>query len=150
MKCNILISAMLAGALGLSGMAPAAAAPIPAPVASDAGSNLVIDVHERRGFHRRGGYAYYNGHRGYRGHRDGYRRHNGYWFPRSAFTFEIIIGGASPRYHAPRRYYAPPRGYRLTRAHYRWCDAKYRSYRASDNTFQPYHGRRKQCVSPYY
>ncbi len=57
------------------------------------------------------------------------------------------------RYYAPRpRYYAPPPRYRvnLTRSHYGWCDAKYRSYRAYDNTFQPYHGPRKQCVSPYY
>ncbi|MDF1778959.1 MAG: BA14K family protein [Rhizobiaceae bacterium] len=58
-----------------------------------------------------------------------------------------------PVYYAPRprRYYAPaPRiqaGW--TRAHYAWCDARYRSYRAYDNTFQPYHGRRKQCRSPY-
>ncbi|MGV3652562.1 MAG: BA14K family protein, partial [Devosia sp.] len=26
---------------------------------------------------------------------------------------------------------------------------RYRSYRASDNTFQPYNGPRQQCVSPY-
>lgn len=38
----------------------------------------------------------------------------------------------------------------LPHRHYRWCDAKYRSYRAYDNSFQPYHGSRKQCVSPYY
>ncbi|MEO0635100.1 MAG: BA14K family protein [Pseudomonadota bacterium] len=38
----------------------------------------------------------------------------------------------------------------LPHAHYRWCDARYRSYRISDNSFQPYHGHRRQCVSPYY
>ncbi|HEV7434516.1 MAG TPA: BA14K family protein, partial [Pseudorhizobium sp.] len=26
----------------------------------------------------------------------------------------------------------------------------YRSYRASDNTFQPYNGPRRSCRSPYY
>jgi len=31
----------------------------------------------------------------------------------------------------------------------RWCDNRYRSYRASDNSFQPYNGPRRQCRSPY-
>ncbi|MEM1364713.1 MAG: BA14K family protein [Pseudomonadota bacterium] len=38
----------------------------------------------------------------------------------------------------------------LSNRHYRWCHAKYRSYRARDNSFQPYQGGRKACVSPYY
>jgi len=66
-----------------------------------------------------------------------------------------------PRYYAPRyyapRYYAPryyaPRYYRQTYyggdAHTSWCYARYRSYRAYDNTFQPYYGPRRICVSPY-
>ncbi|ASY63530.1 immunoreactive 14 kDa protein BA14k [Sinorhizobium sojae CCBAU 05684] len=58
----------------------------------------------------------------------------------------------APRYYAPR-YYAP-RYYRQTyysggNAHVRWCFARYRSYRAYDNTFQPYYGPRRPCVSPY-
>ena len=57
-----------------------------------------------------------------------------------------------PRYYAPR-YYAP-RYYRQTyynggNAHTRWCYARYRSYRAYDNTYQPNNGPRRQCVSPY-
>ncbi|MBN8934661.1 MAG: BA14K family protein, partial [Rhizobium pusense] len=35
------------------------------------------------------------------------------------------------------------------RAHVNWCANRYRSYRAYDNTFQPYNGPRRQCVSPY-
>ncbi|WP_370633343.1 BA14K family protein [Nitratireductor sp. B36] len=34
-------------------------------------------------------------------------------------------------------------------AHLAWCGGKYRSFRASDNTFQPHRGPRKRCVSPY-
>ncbi|MDQ2632323.1 MAG: BA14K family protein, partial [Pseudomonadota bacterium] len=34
-------------------------------------------------------------------------------------------------------------------AHVQWCYDRYRSYRASDNTFQPYNGPRRQCYSPY-
>lgn len=58
----------------------------------------------------------------------------------------------STRYYAPR-YYAPRyyrRAYYGGDAHTRWCYARYRSYRAYDDTFQPYHGPRRACVSPYY
>jgi hypothetical protein len=34
-------------------------------------------------------------------------------------------------------------------AHVEWCYDRYRSYRAWDNSWQPNHGRRRQCVSPY-
>lgn len=90
-----------------------------------------------------------------------------------------VIGGllAQPRYYGPgyyggnyygnnyyggnyyrQRYYAPryyaPRYYRQVygggSAHVRWCYARYRSYRAYDDTFQPYYGPRQACVSPYY
>lgn len=33
--------------------------------------------------------------------------------------------------------------------HVNWCYGHYKSYRAYDNTFQPYHGPRRQCDSPY-
>ncbi|WP_436252354.1 BA14K family protein [Neorhizobium sp. LjRoot104] len=64
-----------------------------------------------------------------------------------------IIGGAlaQPRYerrYAPR-YYPPRRYIRGGNAHVNWCYARYRSYRAYDNTFQPYYGPRQQCYSPY-
>ncbi|MBX3531054.1 MAG: BA14K family protein [Rhizobiaceae bacterium] len=59
-----------------------------------------------------------------------------------------------PRYYEPRVYYRrhAPRHYRVApvSAHVRWCSAKYRSYRAWDNSFQPYRGGRRECVSPYY
>lgn len=57
-----------------------------------------------------------------------------------------IIAGAvneSRRRRAPRRVY---RG----NAHTNWCYRRYRSYRAYDNTYQPYSGRRRACRSPYY
>jgi BA14K-like protein len=47
-------------------------------------------------------------------------------------------------YYAPRRYYRT-----ASSAHVRWCYNRYRSYRAWDNTFQPYDGPRQQCYSPY-
>jgi len=91
-----------------------------------------------RGFHHHGGYGWYHGHRGYRHYHHGYRYYNGWWFPAAAFLGGAIIGNAL----------APHTVYRGGSAHVRWCYEHYRSYRASDNTYQPYHGPRRQCVSP--
>ncbi|OLP58808.1 hypothetical protein BJF93_17905 [Xaviernesmea oryzae] len=90
---------------------------------------------ERRDFSRRS--DYWNGHRGYRERRPGYRYHNGLWFPLAAFATGAIIGGAATA--APRSYGS---------SHVQWCASRYRSYRASDNTYQPNSGPRRQCVSP--
>ncbi|MQB44302.1 BA14K family protein [Rhizobium sp. ICMP 5592] len=86
----------------------------------------------RPGYHHRPGY--WQGHRGYRYARPGYRRYNdGWWYPMAAFTAGAIVGGAVAR---------PSYG----TAHARWCANRYRSYRASDNTYQPPNGPRRQCV----
>ena len=93
---------------------------------------------ERRDFRRRGNSYYFNGYRGYRNHRYGYHEYNGWWFPAAAFAAGALITGAinnAPRYGSD--------------AHVQWCVDRYRSYRVSDNTFQPLSGPRRQCVSPY-
>ncbi|MBB3771798.1 hypothetical protein FHS55_002407 [Angulomicrobium tetraedrale] len=95
----------------------------------------------RQGFYNNRGNYYYNGHRGYNYARPGYRQYNGWWFPAGAFAAGALIGGAiaaQPRQVAP-----------AGNAHYQWCASQYRSYRASDNSFQPNNGPRRQCVSPY-
>jgi Ni/Co efflux regulator RcnB len=96
-----------------------------------------------RGYYRdRRGHSYYNGHRGYRDYRRGYRRHNNAWYPAAAFLGGAIIGGAiANSQSAPR--------VRSGSSHVQWCYDRYRSYRASDNTFQPNNGPRRQCNSPY-
>ncbi len=99
--------------------------------------------HERRGFERRGQWGYFNGHRGHREFRRGYRQHNGWWFPPSAFIAGAIIGGAMANQPAVR----PP--VHLSANHVRWCQDRWRSYRISDNTYQPSNGPRQLCVSPY-
>ncbi len=97
----------------------------------------------RRRIVRRGDNYYLNGHRGYRYHRPGYRRHGDYWFPAAAFLAGALISGAIA--NQPRTVIRGPNN-----AHVQWCYDRYRSYRASDNTFQPYNGPRRQCNSPYY
>jgi hypothetical protein len=53
-----------------------------------------------------------------------------------------------PYYDEP--VYRPRRVYRgAASTHVEWCYNRYRSYRAWDNSFQPYHGPRQQCYSPF-
>lgn len=88
-------------------------------------------------WHRHGGWG---GHRGYYGYRRGGYYHGGYyhhhhhggaWIPFAALAAGAIIAGAAsqPSY----------------RSHAQWCASRYRSYRAYDNTYQPYSGPRRQC-----
>lgn len=122
------------------------------PSAPAASASVVTDVQYRDRYDRRWdrrearrdyrrGYrsGYYNGHRGYRERRPGYRYYNGYWFPLAAFATGAIVGGAVQ---------ARPSA-NLSSRHYQWCENRYRSYKASDNSFQPYNGPRQQCYSPY-
>lgn len=114
---------------------PAGAMPLPVvkvqPVEAATGAQLVD--------HRR----YYRRH--WRGHRHHGRRwyrhrhhHSNAWVPFAILGMGAVIGSAI----------ANDRAYGGSR-HVRWCANRYRSYRAYDNTFQPYHGPRRQCRSPF-
>lgn len=52
----------------------------------------------------------------------------------------------APRYKGTRTIYKVGK---LSAEHVDWCYAKYRSYRAKDNTYQPTRGARKTCISPF-
>jgi hypothetical protein len=131
--------------------APAVAMPLAAPAWHQSQDATQIQYRDREnwrrgGYERRGRDTYYRGHRGYRDYRPGYRRHGDFWFPAAALIAGAIISGAianQPRYNAP------PARYGRGDPHLEWCYARYRSYRSSDNTFQPYNGPRRQCTSPY-
>ena len=142
MKTNVSLCAALAASFIIGSAAPTFAAPpiANAPVASSSDVTQIQErrYHRRDRFERRGDRAYYNGHRGYRHWRRGYRRHNGWWFPPAAFALGVIVGGTLNN-----------SGVRYSNAHVRWCYDRWRSYRASDNTYQPYNGPRRRCVSPY-
>jgi hypothetical protein len=119
----------------------------------------------RWGGYRNYGRSYYGGYRPYGGYRyggyryGGYRPYGGYRYGRyggyygggyndfgllfGGLATGAIIGGmlAQPRYYDQPRYYG--------NSHAGWCYSRYRSYRAYDNTFQPYYGPRRQCIGPY-
>ena len=92
-------------------------------------------------------WRYHNGYRGYRDRRAGYVQRDGWWFPPAAFALGAIVGGAIASDNDRQRPRYRQRG--LSASHVDWCYDRYRSYRASDNTFQPYNGPRQQCYSPY-
>lgn len=125
-----LAAGALSAVLALTSVLPAEAvtfARVPVPAAS------VVEQVQYRHADRR-----WHGHRGYRHSRPGYRRHSdGWWYPLAAFGLGAAIGGAmsNDRHYGNR--------------HVNWCANRYRSYRTSDNTFQPNHGARRRCVSPY-
>ncbi|MCP8893507.1 BA14K family protein [Shinella daejeonensis] len=132
---RILTIAALSVAVGLPTMSPAAAVTftkVPVPKMSD-----VEQIQYRR--HRDRDARHWHGHRGYRYQRPGYRRHSdGWWYPLAAFGIGTVIGGAIAN--------QPAAG---SSSHVNWCANRYRSYRAYDNTFQPYNGPRRECLSPY-
>ncbi len=48
----------------------------------------------------------------------------------------------------PGSYVTREFAFQMSPAHVRWCEGRYRSYRAWDNSFQPAIGPRMQCVAP--
>lgn len=157
---STLCALTLSAAISMVSVMSSAAIPmVTAPMATP--SEGISDVQKvqhrknwRRKHHRRGSYnrhhhrrGYWNGHRGHKHRRRGYRRHSdGLWYPLAAFGLGAVIGGAIANQPQPAPVY---RGRALSNAHVQWCYGKYRSYRAYDNTFQPYNGPRRQCYSPY-
>lgn len=88
-----------------------------------------------------GQHRYYS-HRRHRhhGHRHHYRGYGGADI--AAGIAGVIIGSAIANANRPV--------YRGGgNAHVNWCYNHYKSYRAYDDTFQPYSGPRKRCDSPY-
>ena len=143
---------------------PAGAVPLPVvkvqPVEAGQGVQLVDHRwHGRRHWrghrHWRGGDRYWRGRHyegrrwyprgrydnwrsGYRyGHR--YRHRDNAWVPFAIMGMGAMIGSAMAH---ERRYVGGG-------SHVNWCANRYRSYRAYDNTFQPYNGPRRRCYSPY-
>jgi hypothetical protein len=137
------LAALCAGMIGLGATAVEAnAAPGQTLQVMGIPVDPAIRIAHRRGFYIVGGVHYYNSHRGVVRYRPGYRYYNGWWFPAAAFTAGVVAGAAVA---AP----PPPPPARLAAAHVRWCYAHYASYRAWDNSYQPYVGPRRQCISPY-
>lgn len=131
-----ILSACLAFALSLSVMAvPATAAPLrlSAPAMAEVPSDLVHVGHRHRKYHR---------HRHHRPHARYHNRRNDAGPIVGGLIAGAVIGGIIASQPAYRFRAAPS-------AHIAWCHRRYRSYDSRSNTFQPYHGPRRICRSPY-
>ena len=160
-----LLSTLCAATMMIGTAVPLQAAPLFVPQVEKTSPNVVLVDNHQRSFIRRatrdnwirhwddddyrvrrhfrhGKRHYYNGYPGYSYYRPGYRRHGDFWFPLAAFAAGALITGAIQ--DRPRVVYRGGGD-----AHVQWCYDRYRSYRAWDNTFQPYDGPRRQCYSPY-
>lgn len=151
MKHRFSVAALFATlAFGLATPATAAPVTMARDLAQPAATTNPVEQVQHR-WRDRDQRRYHRGERwrGHRAHRPDrrwqHRHHRRHYRAGPGIHFHF---GAPPVY---RRYVEPRRAYRyrLSQAHYDWCQARYRSYRASDNTFQPYNGPRRQCRSPY-
>ena len=147
--------AALGLAMTFSAIAPAAAFSVNAPYVQTATDVENVQYrsdrdrywdrrHDRREYRDdRRREAWFKGHRGYRDYRPGYRRHSdGWWYPLAAFGAAAVIGNAISNQPTVIR---PAYNSR----HVAWCADRFKTYRASDNTFIPTAGYRVQCNSPY-
>lgn len=121
-------------------VSPSMAAPLKlsVPAATQSTETSVVDVQYRR--HRK----HYRPSRKHYRHRS-YRRHNNNGDVAAGIigglALGAIIGGIA---NSQSRSSNLPRNY-----HAEWCMNKYRSYDARSDTFQPYNGPRRRCISPY-
>ncbi|MEO1397349.1 MAG: BA14K family protein [Pseudomonadota bacterium] len=125
-KLSKAIATMMGAAmLATTPMSAGAASIRPVPIATQ-GDSVVLQAQRRRRPRRR-----------YRRRRPGVG---------AAILGGVILGGIIAEANRRDR----RRTRRRDRLHLEWCYDRYRSYRAYDNTFQPYRGGRRRCVSPYY
>jgi hypothetical protein len=157
-EMNKIAVILLAALTGFSGVIPAQAMPINRPAITAGETTDVQQVQDRyylrrnqgwnNGWNNNGAYHQRDGRGGWyrndggryndRGWRRNDRRNNAGAII-GGFAAGAIIGGALA---------AQPRQY-SGNSNTQWCYNRYRSYRAYDNTFQPNHGPRRQCYSPY-
>lgn len=60
-----------------------------------------------------------------------------------------LCGYPLPIYKAYRPWPVPRARHVAARGHEEWCAARYRTYDARSDTYQPRHGARRYCRSPY-
>ena len=81
--------------------------------------------------------GYLHGYKGYAYHHLGYKQYkDGWWYPKEAFIKSKTLISVKKIEK------------RLSAAHKAYCRHHYRSYDEKTDTYQPYHGKRKICVSP--
>ncbi|MBX4335987.1 BA14K family protein [Bartonella raoultii] len=99
-----------------------------------------------------------NGFKGYRHYRRGYHKYkDNWWYPEAAFftlshintknmPLKVVAGTKKALFTSSLEKKEPW----MLKQHIASCRARYRSYNKNDNSFQPFHGPRKQCLSRFF
>nr|WP_309486026.1 BA14K family protein [Bartonella harrusi] len=86
-----------------------------------------------------------NGFKGYHNYRRGYRKYkDNWWYPEAAFVTLPHLNTKPPLLKALSE------TKKLPQQHIESCRARYRSYNKNDNSYQPFYGPRKQCLSRFF
>ncbi|WP_212111768.1 BA14K family protein [Bartonella queenslandensis] len=102
-----------------------------------------------------------NGFKGYHHYRRGYVKYkDNWWYPEAAFvtSSHLSTKDASLKFVSDaKRVFLTSSSEKLEKKepwvlkqHIESCRARYRSYNKNDNSFQPFHGPRKQCLSRFF
>ncbi|ACS52092.1 BA14K family protein [Bartonella grahamii] len=102
-----------------------------------------------------------NGFKGYRHYRRGYRKYSdNWWYPEVAFVTSPHLSTKSASLKVvpdAKKVFLTSSSEKLEKKepwmlkqHIESCRARYRSYNKNDNSFQPFHGGRKQCLSRFF
>ena len=135
----------LAGSLMLTAVASSSAESLNAQMLLWSGNEATVTLAQNTPqVERRGDDVYLNGQRGSKQRRSGWTQQNGFWFPPEAFAAKSSGGSNRGPDRAPDRAQS-----QHSSQHVAWCKERYRSYRASDNSYQPNGGPRRQCASPF-
>lgn len=132
----------LSAMMTLTSFGPASSMPLPTVAPPQIGNVEQVQYrhHDRRRYyrHHRGDRHYGRHHRRYDRHHHRNRGSNAGAII-GGLAAGAIIGGAIA--NSGNRSYG--------NSHTQWCSNRYRTYRASDNTYVPRAGVRAQCRSPY-
>ncbi|MBB5073719.1 hypothetical protein HNQ69_000845 [Bartonella callosciuri] len=98
-----------------------------------------------------------NGFKGYHNYRPGYRKYrDNWWYPKAAFvtlphlntkraSLKVVSDAKKVLFLSSLEKMETW----MLKQHIEACRARYRSYNKNDNSYQPFHGPRKQCFSRF-
>jgi len=154
LKKSKFTAAFVAAAMALTSL-PAATSALASPIAplpkvttqSFAGLADVVEVGHKRKY-KKSKHKKYKGKRHYKRYSK-HRKHKKrkyHGFDAGSFVAGTLLGVIITQ--PGTRYVYDQRS--LPKVHVHYCKNRYKSYRLWDNSWQPYHGPRKFCRSPYF
>lgn len=134
--------------LTLTSLGSVSAMPLPAVSAPKVSDVEQVQFRNHR-HHRRHQFRHHRGHRHHYRHHRGDRHYGRHYRRHHRNNAGAIIGGLAAGAIIGGALASPSRPAYAGNSHQSWCANRYRTYRASDNTYVPRVGYLAQCVSPY-